>query len=71
MKLSEEFGTAVIREELARVNSKTASFKRLGNFIIRDGEFPKTTTRKIRRQQVLREAGFTREKSHRVTGTGA
>lgn len=71
VKLSEEFGTAVIREELARVNSKTASFKRLGNFIIRDGEFPKTTTRKIRRQQVLREAGFTREKSHRVTGTGA
>ncbi len=71
VRLSEEFGTSVIREELARVNAKTASFKRVGNFIIRDSEFPKTTTRKIRRQQVLREAGFTREKSYKVTGTGA
>ena len=61
-KLTEEFGLSVIRSELRSVNSHNPSFKRISNFILRDTEFPKTTTKKIRRPQVLKEAGLSTEK---------
>ncbi|PIE52219.1 AMP-dependent synthetase [Candidatus Fermentibacteria bacterium] len=57
-KLTEEFGMGVIRQVIRSVNKHNPSYKRISNFILRETEFPKTTTRKIRRPQVLREAGL-------------
>lgn len=67
-KLTEEFGLEVIRGEIGRVNSQNPSYKRISNFILRECEFPKTTTRKIRRLQVLREAGLSSERVFGVSG---
>jgi len=67
-KLTEEFGLGLIRGEIARVNSQNPSYKRISHFILREGEFPKTTTKKIKRQQVLREAGQSTERVFGVTG---
>lgn len=61
-KLTEEFGLGVIRGEIRKVNSQNPAFKRISNFILRESEFPKTTTKKIKRQQVLREAGLRTER---------
>lgn len=57
--LSEEFGLSILRGELKSVNSRNPSYKRISNFILSETEFPKTTTKKIKRPQVLREAGIT------------
>lgn len=65
-KLTEEFGLSVIRSEIRSVNRRNPSFKRISSYIIRDTEFPKTTTKKIRRPKVLREAGITSERVHSV-----
>ncbi len=65
-KLTEEFGLSVIRSEIRSVNGRNPSFKRISNFILRETEFPKTTTRKIRRPRVLQEAGITTGKAHSV-----
>jgi long-chain acyl-CoA synthetase len=67
-KLTEEFGLGVIRGEIVRVNSQNPSYKRISHFILREGEFPKTTTKKIKRQQVLREAGLSKERVFAVSG---
>lgn len=67
-KLTEEFGISVIRSELRSVNSRNPSYKRISNFILRETEFPKTTTKKIRRPQVFREAGLTTGKVFSITG---
>lgn len=65
-KLTEEFGLSVIRGEIRSVNGRNPSFKRISNYILRETEFPKTTTRKIRRPRVLQEAGITTGKAHSV-----
>ena len=65
-KLTEEFGLSVIRSEIRAVNGRNPSFKRISNYILRETEFPKTTTRKIRRPRVLQEAGITTGKAHSV-----
>lgn len=67
-KLTEEFGLGLIRGEITRVNSQNPSYKRISHFILREGEFPKTTTKKIKRQQVLREAGLSIGRVFRVSG---
>lgn len=67
-KLTEEFGLGVVRGEIARVNAQNPSYKRISSFILREGEFPKTTTKKIKRQQVLREAGLSTERVFGVAG---
>ena len=47
-------------------NSSQPIYKRIARFIIREDEFPKTTTRKVRRKEVLREAGLEEEVSYMV-----
>ena len=42
-----------MQEEIDNVNQKLASFKQIHLFALRDTEFPKTTTRKIKRYQVI------------------
>jgi len=66
--LTEEFGLSVLRNEMRFINSHNPSFKRIFNFILSETEFPKTTTKKIRRPQVLREAGVTTGKVFSVAG---
>ncbi len=40
---------AVISEEMKKANRKLANYKRVKKFVLRDSEFEKTTTRKIKR----------------------
>lgn len=40
---------ALIRNEVLKIGKQLADYKRVKKFIIRDDEFPKTTTRKIKR----------------------
>jgi long-chain acyl-CoA synthetase len=42
-----------MQDEIDNVNQKLASFKQIHLFALRDTEFPKTTTRKIKRYQVI------------------
>ena len=69
IKLTKEFGLATISKEIKRINSDTTSFKRIGKFLVRDSEFPKTTTRKIRRLQVMKESGLATDQVYSVTGS--
>ena len=39
----------VISEEVRKINKELARFKRIRKFLLRDEEFEKTTTRKIKR----------------------
>jgi len=59
--LSRGFAEGLIREEIRHFNASQPSFKRISSFILREEELPKTTTRKIRRRDVLREAGLEQE----------
>ena len=52
----EELGSALhsaLQQEIDSVNKQLASFKQIRLFALRDTEFPKTTTRKIKRYQVI------------------
>lgn len=52
-----------IWEEIKEVNRKMADFKRVEDLILWEGEFPKTTTMKIKRvelEKLIRERGFSR-----------
>jgi long-chain acyl-CoA synthetase len=42
----------VIQKEIAQVNGQVASFKQIRKFYIRDREFEKTTTQKVKRYLV-------------------
>ena len=42
-------------------NASQPQYRRIRNFMVREEELPKTTTRKIRRREVMREAGLERE----------
>jgi len=55
-----------IRREIAAVNSGQPLFRRISRFIVRTSELPKTTTRKIKRQESLREAGLEQETAYKV-----
>lgn len=55
-----------MRREIRRFNSSQPLYKRVENFIVREEELPKTTTRKIRRSEVLREAGLSPEEAFGV-----
>ena len=51
-----ELGSALhsaLQQEIDSVNKQLASFKQIRLFALRDTEFPKTTTRKIKRYQVI------------------
>ena len=71
---AEEHGLSLTTEYLAdymrilvrSFNESQPIYKRIARFIIREDEFPKTTTRKVRRKEVLREAGLEEEVSYQV-----
>ncbi len=43
----------IIKQEVVKVNKKLSSYKKIRHFEIREGEFEKTTTKKIKRQVEL------------------
>jgi long-chain acyl-CoA synthetase len=49
LSLSEELLRSLIQQEVERANSTLAKYKRITSFSIRQEEFPKTTTQKIKR----------------------
>ncbi len=53
-----------IRGVVRDYNSSQPPYKRIRSFMIREEELPKTTTRKIRRREVMREAGLEREPTY-------
>ncbi|MFO7948960.1 MAG: hypothetical protein R6U36_01180, partial [Candidatus Fermentibacteraceae bacterium] len=65
--LDEEMAAELLRRELTAVNGAQPVYRRIARFIIRTEELPKTTTRKVRRPEVMREAGLLEpEKTYRV-----
>ena len=47
--LSPELTESIIRDEVLAAGKNLADYKRIKKFTLRDEEFPKTTTRKIKR----------------------
>jgi long-chain acyl-CoA synthetase len=43
----------LIKQEVQKANKKLSSYKKIKHFEIREGEFEKTTTKKIKRQVEL------------------
>ena len=65
--LDEEMAAELLRRELTAVNRAQPVYRRIARFIIRTEELPKTTTRKVRRPEVMREAGLLEpERTYRV-----
>jgi long-chain acyl-CoA synthetase len=52
ISITEELMKEVIAREVAKVNSEVAAFKQIRKFTIRDREFEKTTTLKVKRYLV-------------------
>ncbi len=52
VEITEEWVRKNIRAEIDKINKQLASFKRIQDFIIREEEFAKTTTQKIKRYMV-------------------
>jgi long-chain acyl-CoA synthetase len=55
-ELSEEQVKEIIRSEIHKVCVRLPDYKRVKNFTIRNEEFPKTSTKKIKRQALLGDA---------------
>lgn len=53
-----------VRDVVRDYNSSQPLYKRIRSFMVREEELPKTTTRKIRRREVMREAGLEREPTY-------
>jgi long-chain acyl-CoA synthetase len=49
VEITPELINKIIADEIARVNGQTAQFKQIRKFYIRDREFEKTTTQKVKR----------------------
>lgn len=64
--LTTEYLAEYMKKIVRDFNSSQPIYKRIARFIIREDEFPKTTTRKVRRKEVLREAGLEEEVSYMV-----
>ncbi len=64
--LTTEYLAEYMRKVVKEFNSSQPIYKRISRFMIREDEFPKTTTRKVRRKEVLREAGLEEDISYRV-----
>lgn len=56
--LSPELAKEVLAREIRAMNSQQPFYKRISGFVLSMDELPKTTTRKIRRRDVLRSAGM-------------
>ena len=57
-KITREDEIKAIRDTVKNYNATAEIYKRIAGFIISDDELPKTTTRKIKRQAALKEAGI-------------
>lgn len=57
-KITVEDEVQAVRDAVRSYNQKAEIHKRIAGFIISDDEFPKTTTKKIRRKAALKEAGI-------------
>ncbi len=64
--LTTDYIADYMRRIIRDFNSSQPIYKRIARFIIREDEFPKTTNRKVRRKEVLREAGLEEEISYTV-----
>lgn len=64
--LSTDDTVKAVRNEIHRYNTSTVAYRRISRFILHEGEFPRTTTRKIRRRDVFREAGLEEETTYRT-----
>ena len=64
--LTTEYLAEYMRKVVRDFNLSQPLYKRIARFIIREDEFPKTTTRKVRRKEALREAGLEEEVSYSV-----
>lgn len=49
LEISDKNLNKIIGDEIKKINNELTSYKRVSSFTIRDEEFPKTTTRKIKR----------------------
>ena len=65
-KLTKEFAAGLVRREIQAFNASQPVFKRIASFIVMEEELPKTTTRKIRRREALKEAGLEPERIYDV-----
>jgi long-chain acyl-CoA synthetase len=65
-RLTTEFLAEYMKKVVRDFNDSQPICKRIARFIIREHEFPKTTTKKVRRKEVLREAGLEEEISFSV-----
>ena len=57
-KITREDEIKAIRDTVKNYNATAEIYKRIAGFVISDDELPKTTTRKIKRQAALKEAGI-------------
>ncbi|NOQ22224.1 MAG: AMP-binding protein [Candidatus Aegiribacteria sp.] len=62
--LTTEYLAEYMRKIVRSFNASQPIYKHIARFIIRENEFPKTTTRKVRRKEVLREAGLEEDISY-------
>lgn len=53
IKLDEERMEGIIRSEIGRLSARLPDYKRVRNFTLRSEEFPKTSTKKIKRHALL------------------
>ncbi len=58
-KITVEDEVQAIRDAVKRYNAKSEIHKRIAGFLISEDELPKTTTKKIKRNTALKEAGVT------------
>lgn len=63
-EITEEWVREIIKREVAKVNKQLSSFKRIQDFIIREEEFAKTTTQKIKRYMVGRDPSPVSSEEH-------
>ncbi len=66
LTLTTDYLAEYMRKVVRKFNASHPIYKRIARFIIREDEFPKTTTRKVRRKEVLREAGLEEDISYLV-----
>jgi long-chain acyl-CoA synthetase len=61
VEITDEMMRNIIAEEIAKANGQVAAFKQIRKFYIRDREFEKTTTQKVKRYLVQRAKEAARE----------
>jgi len=65
-QISPELIQSKVSDEIARINKSQPSYRRITKFLLRSAELPKTTTKKVRRKEALKEAGLEQEAAFKV-----